>query len=176
MSCAVIKFSRPSPERLSARIYELTQFLVEVLDFQPEDLGSDCTVVLHTSCSARREMGVHLTGRKLLGGLGQVTGAQQDHESECCGFGGTFSVLEPATSVKMGQDKVADHAAFLPGVLSRINEIFSALHVNVNGQFLRTNPKLGYVVIDVAASEAQVAELRAAMAAVPGTLRTRVLY
>ena len=30
--------------------------------------------------------------------------------------------------------------------------------------------------IDVAASEAQVAELRAAMAAVPGTLRTRVLY
>ncbi|HAI93183.1 MAG TPA: phosphoglycerate dehydrogenase [Xanthomonadaceae bacterium] len=64
----------------------------------------------------------------------------------------------------------------VPGVLSRINEIFSALHVNVNGQFLRTNPKLGYVVIDVAASEAQVAELRAAMAAVPGTLRTRVLY
>lgn len=64
----------------------------------------------------------------------------------------------------------------VPGVLSRINEIFSALHVNVNGQFLRTDPKLGYVVIDVAASEAQVAELRAAMAAVPGTLRTRVLY
>ena len=64
----------------------------------------------------------------------------------------------------------------VPGVLSRINEIFSAQHVNINGQFLRTDPKLGYVVIDVAASEAQVAELRAAMAAVPGTLRTRVLY
>ena len=64
----------------------------------------------------------------------------------------------------------------VPGVLSRINEIFSALHVNVNGQFLRTDPKLGYVVIDVAAGEEQVAELRAAMAAVPGTLRTRVLY
>jgi L-lactate dehydrogenase complex protein LldE len=29
---------------------------------------------------------------------------------ECCGFGGTFSVFEPAVSVKMGRDKVADHA------------------------------------------------------------------
>lgn len=28
---------------------------------------------------------------------------------ECCGFGGTFAVLEPATSVKMGHDKVKDH-------------------------------------------------------------------
>jgi L-lactate dehydrogenase complex protein LldE len=29
---------------------------------------------------------------------------------ECCGFGGTFSVFEPAVSVKMGQDKVSDHS------------------------------------------------------------------
>lgn len=64
----------------------------------------------------------------------------------------------------------------VPGVLSRINEIFSRQDVNINGQFLRTDPKLGYVVIDVTATEEQVAELRAAMAAVPGTLRTRVLY
>ncbi|MCD7097136.1 phosphoglycerate dehydrogenase [Stenotrophomonas sp. MMGLT7] len=64
----------------------------------------------------------------------------------------------------------------VPGVLSRINEIFSQQQVNINGQFLRTDPKLGYVVIDVTASEEQVAELRAAMATVPGTLRTRVLY
>jgi L-lactate dehydrogenase complex protein LldE len=29
---------------------------------------------------------------------------------ECCGFGGTFSVTEEAVSVRMGQDKVRDHA------------------------------------------------------------------
>ena len=28
---------------------------------------------------------------------------------ECCGFGGTFSVFEPAVSTKMGFDKVRDH-------------------------------------------------------------------
>lgn len=93
-------------EALSGRIYELTDFLVNVLDFKPEDHGQDCTVVLHTSCSARREMGVHLTGRKLIGDLAQVTLAQQDHESECCGFGGTFSVKQPEISAAMVEDKL----------------------------------------------------------------------
>jgi len=93
-------------EALSGRIYELTQFLVEVLNFKPEDCGGDCTVVLHTSCSARREMGVHVTGRQLLGDLKNVHIAQQDHESECCGFGGTFSVKQPEISGAMVEDKV----------------------------------------------------------------------
>lgn len=93
-------------EALSARVYEFTQFLVEVLDFKPQDTGSDCKVVLHTSCSARREMGVHVTGKRLIGDLKQVTLAQQDHESECCGFGGTFSVKQPEISGAMVEDKV----------------------------------------------------------------------
>ncbi len=93
-------------EKLSARIYEFTDFLVNVLGYQPEDKGGDCTVVLHTSCSARREMGVHLTGKKLLGDLAHVTVAQQDHEAECCGFGGTFSVKQPEISAAMVEDKV----------------------------------------------------------------------
>jgi L-lactate dehydrogenase complex protein LldE len=91
---------------LSARIHEFTDFLVNVLGYQPQDQGGDCTVVLHTSCSARREMGVNLTGRKLLGGLNKVTVAEQDHESECCGFGGTFSVKQPEISGAMVEDKV----------------------------------------------------------------------
>ena len=93
-------------EALAARIYEFTEFLVKVLDWQPEDKGGECTVVLHTACSARREMGVHLTGRKLLDGLGKVRVALQDHESECCGFGGTFSIKQPEISGAMVEDKV----------------------------------------------------------------------
>lgn len=93
-------------EALAGRIHEFTDFLVNVLGWQPRDKGSDCTVVLHTSCSARREMGVHLTGRKLLDGLDRVKVAQQDHESECCGFGGTFSARHPAISGAMVNDKL----------------------------------------------------------------------
>lgn len=94
-------------EGLSERIYEFTDFLVHVLGYEPKDIGSPTKVVLHTSCSARREMGVHITGRALLDKLGQVTVAQQDHEAECCGFGGTFSVRHPEISAAMVKDKVA---------------------------------------------------------------------
>ncbi|MEL1264719.1 phosphoglycerate dehydrogenase [Pseudoxanthomonas putridarboris] len=64
----------------------------------------------------------------------------------------------------------------VPGVLSQINDIFRDRGINIDGQFLRTDPKVGYVVIDVTADEEQTASLREAMAAIPGTLRTRVLY
>jgi len=64
----------------------------------------------------------------------------------------------------------------VPGVLSRINELFSAGNINIDAQFLQTDAELGYVVIDVAADEAQSNELRDKLAAIPGTLRSRVLY
>ena len=58
-----------------------------------------------------------------------------------------------------------------------MNAVFSSRGINIDGQFLRTDPKVGYVVIDVSgAGDEQARELRDALAAVPGTLRTRVLY
>lgn len=64
----------------------------------------------------------------------------------------------------------------VPGVLSRANEVFGERGINIDGQYLRTDANVGYVVIDVTASEAQASELRAALAEIPGTIRTRVLY
>lgn len=64
----------------------------------------------------------------------------------------------------------------VPGMLSRVNEIFSRENINIDGQFLQTNPQIGYVVVDVSTTEAQTAALKDALAAIPGTLRTRVLY
>jgi len=64
----------------------------------------------------------------------------------------------------------------VPGVLSQVNDVFSRLGVNIDGQFLRTHPKVGYVVIDVTATQEQAAQVREELARIPGTLRTRVLY
>jgi len=64
----------------------------------------------------------------------------------------------------------------VPGTLSRINELFSAGNINIDAQFLQTDSEVGYVVIDVSADEAQANELKAKLAAIPGTLRSRVLY
>ncbi|MEO6801234.1 MAG: phosphoglycerate dehydrogenase [Rhodanobacter sp.] len=64
----------------------------------------------------------------------------------------------------------------VPGTLSRINEVFSAGNLNIDAQFLQTDSEVGYVVIDVSADEAQTTALKAKLAAIPGTLRSRVLY
>jgi len=61
-----------------------------------------------------------------------------------------------------------------PGVLSRINKVFSDNNINVSGQYLQTNESVGYVVIDVDAdySDIALAQLRE----VEGTIRCRVLF
>ena len=90
---------------LAARTYELAEFLLEVCKVRLEDHGQPTRVALHTSCSARREMNTHLHGRALLAQLSGVERVEHSHESECCGFGGTFSVRMPAISGAMVADK-----------------------------------------------------------------------
>jgi len=92
---------------LAERIFELTEFLVHVVKFQREDSGPQCTVALHTSCHARRQMGVHETSVALLGTLSNVKVVEQARIEECCGFGGTFSLLHPEISEAIVTDKVA---------------------------------------------------------------------
>ena len=64
----------------------------------------------------------------------------------------------------------------VPGMLSRINEVFSSGNINIDAQFLQTDGEVGYVVIDVSADAQQANVLKEQLAAIPGTLRSRVLY
>jgi L-lactate dehydrogenase complex protein LldE len=91
---------------LSGRIYELTEFLVHVVNFKQPDLGAPCTVALHTSCHARREMGSHETSVALLACLSQIKVVEQARIEECCGFGGTFAIRYPEISEAIVSDKV----------------------------------------------------------------------
>jgi D-3-phosphoglycerate dehydrogenase len=61
-----------------------------------------------------------------------------------------------------------------PGMLSAINQALSTANVNVTGQYLQTLDDIGYVVIDVEADYSR--DVRAALAGIEGTVRTRVLY
>ena len=91
---------------LAERIFELTEFLVHVVDFRQQDLGTPCTVALHTSCHARREMKSHETSAALLGSLANLNVVQQARAEECCGFGGTFAIRYPEISEAIVSDKV----------------------------------------------------------------------
>lgn len=64
-----------------------------------------------------------------------------------------------------------------PGVLSNVNAIFSAERINVAAQYLQTNARIGYVVIDIETGGRQESlRLKQKLDEVPGTVRTRILY
>ena len=94
--------------RFSSRIYELSEFLVKVLNVQFEDRGEPIKVTWHSSCHALREMAIIPYAKTLLRQLAQVELVELQSERECCGFGGTFSVKQPAISAAMVADKVDD--------------------------------------------------------------------
>lgn len=137
---------RPIVVALAERIFELTEFLVHVCGVNLADRGETCRAVLHTSCSGRREMGTHLTSRALLGQLGGVELANQDHEAECCGFGGTFAVRHPDISSAMAADKAdaleATGASVVVsadgGCLTNINGTLEKRGSRVRGQHIAT--------------------------------------
>jgi D-3-phosphoglycerate dehydrogenase len=64
----------------------------------------------------------------------------------------------------------------IPGMLSRINDVFAKENVNIEGEYLQTDSSIGYVVIDVAVEKERATSLKEVLAAIPGTLHARVLY
>ncbi|MBA4740908.1 MAG: (Fe-S)-binding protein [Burkholderiales bacterium] len=77
---------------LSARTYELTDFLVNVLNVDSFDTSFQGTITYHDSCAGLRELGVKEQPRKLLRSLPYVELKEMPGAEQCCGFGGTFSV------------------------------------------------------------------------------------
>lgn len=64
--------------------------------------------------------------------------------------------------------------ANVPGVLSKINKIFSDNQINISSQYLQTNDKVGYVVVDINSpyDESALEQLKN----IEGTIRCRVLF
>jgi L-lactate dehydrogenase complex protein LldE len=95
-------------ESFSQRIFELTEFLVKVLNVQLEDKGQPVTVTWHSSCHAAREMEIIGESKSLIRQLKNVRLVELAKEEQCCGFGGTFSVKQPDISAALVKDKIAD--------------------------------------------------------------------
>ena len=112
----------------SARVYELSQFLIDVLDVK--DLGEPVKVTWHSSCHAVRDLGLKGEPQALIGQLSNVELAPLVREHECCGFGGTFSVRQPELSGVMSCDKAADAEATGASVLLSTD---GGCLLNVNG-------------------------------------------
>ncbi|MGE5247888.1 MAG: (Fe-S)-binding protein [Verrucomicrobiota bacterium] len=88
------------------RIYELSQFLVDVLGVTDPKSSFSGKVTYHDSCHLRRGLGVTDAPRKLLRAIPGVEFVEMEESDRCCGFGGVFSVKHPQISCKMTEQKV----------------------------------------------------------------------
>lgn len=105
--------------QIQTRIYELCEFLTDILKVEALSASFPHKVGFHISCHGQR--GLHLSQMSelvaedyskpgyLLNLVKDIELIPLNRKDECCGFGGTFCVSEEAVSVKMGKDRVQDH-------------------------------------------------------------------
>ncbi|GHE25782.1 (Fe-S)-binding protein [Streptomyces vinaceus] len=94
-------------EELVPRVYELTEFLVDVLGVTDVGAYFPHTVTYHPSCHGLRGLGLGERPRRLLSAVRGLDLVELPGAQECCGFGGTFAVKNPDVSAAMGTDKAA---------------------------------------------------------------------
>jgi L-lactate dehydrogenase complex protein LldE len=109
----------PRYEALRPRVFELCEYLVDVLQVDRLPVKFPHKVGLHQSCHGLRELRLGSSteqvvapfnkARSLLEKIEGLELVEPTRPDECCGFGGTFAVSEEAVSCLMGRDRVADH-------------------------------------------------------------------
>ncbi len=98
---------------------ELSEFLISILKINQLDVSFPHKVGLHQSCHSLRGLRLGASSELVASSFSNyhyLLSLVRDLElvplsrtDECCGFGGTFAVNEPAVSVKMGKDRLDDH-------------------------------------------------------------------
>jgi len=96
---------RERAQAMAGRVYELTQFLNDVLAWTPPAQTQSESLAYHDSCAGFRELGISAQPRRLLQAAGHRVRDIEGREV-CCGFGGTFCVRMPAIAAKMSDDKL----------------------------------------------------------------------
>ncbi len=90
---------------LSAKTYELTDFLVNVATLAGVPGDFEGRITYHDSCAGLRELGVKAQPRALLARMSGVRLTEMPGAEECCGFGGAFSVKFGEISAAIAERK-----------------------------------------------------------------------
>ena len=96
---------------LSAKTFELTSFLADVMRLERVEAEHHGRVTYHDGCSGLRELGVRAQPRRLLRSVKGLSLDELPDADVCCGFGGLFCVKYPDVSNVMAEKKTAAIAA-----------------------------------------------------------------
>jgi len=119
----------PDYPHIQKTVYEICEFLHDVVQPKSFDISFPHSVTLHQSCHGLRELELGVSSElalpfsskvlNLLNKVDDIDLRPLERADECCGFGGTFCVNEPEVSTRMGQDKLdnaeATEAEYLAG-------------------------------------------------------------
>lgn len=94
---------------LSARCFELSQYLSNQSYSNVVASGEGCSLVFHDACTGLRGLNIESEPRALIEAAGFELRELSDPRA-CCGFGGAFAVKYPQLSARIGRDKVSDIA------------------------------------------------------------------
>jgi L-lactate dehydrogenase complex protein LldE len=87
-------------------VYELSEFLVDVLGVDDVGASFPHRVTLHPTCHSLRALAVGDRPERLLRAVRGIDLVELGEAGECCGFGGTFAVKNADVSMAMLGDKL----------------------------------------------------------------------
>jgi L-lactate dehydrogenase complex protein LldE len=93
-------------ERVAARTYEFSDFVVSVLGCDRTGARVPEIVTYHDSCHLLRELHISDQPRKLIRQVEGIDFREMENSTRCCGFGGTFAVKFAEVSTAMGEEKI----------------------------------------------------------------------
>lgn len=94
---------------MGKRIFELSEFLVNILKYDDFGASLNGKATYHDSCAGLRECKIKEEPRKLLSRVKGLQLVEMNDVETCCGFGGSFAVKFEGISIAMGEQKV-EHA------------------------------------------------------------------
>lgn len=121
-------------EAMRGRIFEFTEFLVDVAHITDVGARFDASVTVHDSCHALRELGIRRQPRLLLEQVRGCRVVEMEDAERCCGFGGTFAVKQAGLSSGMVEAKVA---AILASGADVVTGVDSSCLMNIEGHLHR---------------------------------------
>ena len=127
-------------KKVSSQIFELSEFLVDILNVTDIGASFDAKVTFHDSCAGLRECNIKQAPRTLLSNVSSLELVEMNDTETCCGFGGSFAVKFDTISVAMADQKIdnaiATHAEYIVST-----DMSCLMHlegrINFNGQAVK---------------------------------------
>ncbi len=131
-------------KQIGTRVFELTEYLVDILGITDVGASFNKRVTYHDSCHLLRNLGVATQPRELIRHIRDIQFVEMEASEKCCGFGGTFAVKYADISSAILKEKV-DHIIAadvdvvvgcdisclmnIQGMLSRRNSSVQTMHI-----------------------------------------------